>query len=131
MSRRFWLPSVMVLMVGCAKLDAEKTATLEGGDFKAFSIDGPSSEQKVNVSVTSTGASIDAYVVLEGDPDAALKIAAELMRGNKPPASVVDSKQKITQGTLSATIPAKKGYSILLVNGSTKQAEVKVKITGR
>jgi hypothetical protein len=131
MSRRFCLPAVLVLMAGCAKLDAEKSATLEGGSYKAFSIEPPKSEQKVSVAVTSTGAPIDAYLVLEGDSNAALKVAEDIMRGNKLPASVVDSKQKITEGTLSATVPAKKGYSILLLNSSSKTAELKVKITGR
>jgi hypothetical protein len=121
----------MVLMVGCSKLDAEKSATLEGGSFKAFSIDPPKSEQKVSVAVTSTGAPVDAYIVLEGDSNVALKIAEDMMRGMKPPASVVESKPKITEGTLSATIPAKKGYSILLINSSSKSTDVKIKITGR
>jgi hypothetical protein len=128
---RVWIAACLVLAAGCSKVNLEKSAALEPGDFKAVTIDAPRGEQKVSVSVTSTGAPIDVYVALEGDPDAALKLAEDLARGNKPPASVIAGKQKATEATLDAVIPARKSYSVLLVNGSTKKADVKIKIAGK
>ena len=128
---RFWIAARLLRAAGCGKVNMEKAATLEPGDFKAITIDAPRGEQKVSVSATSTGAPIDVYVALEGDQDAALKLAEDLARGNKPPSSVIASKQKDTEATLDAVIPARKGYSVLLVNGSTKKADVKIKIAGK
>jgi hypothetical protein len=128
---RFWIAACLVLAAGCGKVNLEKSATLEPGDFKAITIDAPRSEQKVSVSATSTGAPIDVYIALEGDPDTALKLAEDLARGSKPPASVIASKQKATEATFDAVIPARKGYSVLLVNGSTKKADVNIKIAGK
>jgi hypothetical protein len=124
----FWLVGVIVLAAGCGKINYEKTMVVEGGDFMAISVDPPRFEQKISVTVNSSGAPIDVYVVLEGDQNAALRIAEETLRSSKPLGSALDGKQKITDATLNATIPAKKGFSILLLNGGTKRADVKIKI---
>jgi hypothetical protein len=132
LSRRvIWLVGVMVLAAGCGKINVERTMSLDGGEFKVISVDPPRSEQKISVTVNSSGAPIDAYVVLEGDENAALKIAEDTIRSSKPLSSALDGKQKFTEASLNATIPAKKGFSILLLNGGTKKADVKIKITSR
>ena len=128
---RFWLVGVIALTAGCGKINVEKTTSLEAGEFTAFSVDPPRYEQKVSIAVTSSGAPIDAYVVLEGDQNAALKIAEDALRSSKPFLGALDGKQQITEATLHATIPAKKGFSVLLLNGGRNKADVKIRITSR
>jgi hypothetical protein len=65
---RFWIAARLLRAAGCGKVNMEKAATLEPGDFKAITIDAPRGEQKVSVSATSTGAPIDVYVALECQP---------------------------------------------------------------
>jgi hypothetical protein len=89
---RYSVALCLLLAAGCGKVNVEKSATLEPGDFQAITIDPPRSEQKVTVAVTATGAPVDVYVAFEGDQEAALKLADDLARGNKPPASVLASK---------------------------------------
>jgi hypothetical protein len=128
---RFWLVAVLALAAGCGKINVEKTRSLDAGEFTAFSVDPPRYEQKVSIAVTSSGAPIDAYVVLEGDQNAALKIAEDALRSSKPFLGALDGKQQITEATLHATIPAKKGFSVLLLNGGRNKADVKIRITSR
>src|ERR671925_286798 len=95
-SRR-WLVVLAVLAAGCAKLNLEKTVTLEPGEFRAITLDPHSSNQRVTVTAHSDGAPIDVYAVLEADQDAALKSAEQALRTNKSPNNAVDGRPKVTE----------------------------------
>ncbi len=115
-----------VLLAGCQKLDYEQTLKMEAGDVKSFPVDPPRSEQKVTVTVTSTIAPVNVYLVLEKDQEAALKALDHYQK----PVNPLASQEKTQDATLEATVPAKTGYVVLLA-GATKDTEVKIKITGR
>src|SRR5262245_41629835 len=127
---RCCLVALVVLSAGCAKVNVEKSTTLEPGEFRAITIDPSPSNQRVNIKVTSVGAPIGVYVILETDQNVALKVAADTLRTNITP-NAVDGRPKITDDTLTVPIPAKQGFSVLLINGSTKKTDVTVNIVGR
>jgi hypothetical protein len=124
----------LLALLGCQKLNKETTLSLEPGETKVYHIDGPRSEQKVNVVATSAGAPVDVYVILSDTPDAAAKLAEEksLASGGKL-SDALASKPQAEEASLDVTIPAKKPFAVLVVNpiNARKKTDVKLKVTGK
>ena len=127
---RCWLV-IVLLAAGCAKTNLDKTVTLEPGEFRAVTLDPLPSNQRITVTVHSAGAPIDVYAILEADEKAALKVAEESLRSNKPPTNVVDGRPKVNDTSFTVQVAAKSGLSVLLINGSTKKADVSITMVGR
>jgi hypothetical protein len=115
------LAAWLLTLVGCQKLRDERTVTIDppGGSHR-ITYSGPRSEQKVSVEVSSTGTPVDVYLVLAKDQAEAEKS----IETRKPPANVLDRKEKTTEATLEGTIPAKEDFCVLIY--ATEAATVKV-----
>ena len=111
--------------------DNRSLTTLEPGEFRAVTLDPLPSNQRITVTVHSAGAPIDVYAILEADEKAALKVAEESLRSNKPPTNVVDGRPKVNDTSFTVQVAAKSGLSVLLINGSTKKADVSITMVGR
>jgi hypothetical protein len=113
---------------GCSKFTYEKAYLLEVGNIKMINIDAPTKEQIVKVKATSeNNIPFSAYLVLENHAGEVEKDLANYKKPDKT--SVLDSKEKITEATLEAKVPAKSAYAVILA-GSTKDTTVHVKIEG-
>jgi outer membrane lipopolysaccharide assembly protein LptE/RlpB len=125
--RRCLLAALLLTLSGCGqRLNYETTVQLGDGEVQSLSIDPPKREQKVSVTVTSSGSPIDAYIVLDKDKEA----AKQALLDRKKPANPLDGKTKTQDATLEATIPANTGFAVLLGEAS-KSSQVKVKVSGR
>ncbi len=120
------LLSGMFLLAGCQPLKIEKTMAVPLRGVGSLIVDPPRYEQKVTVQVSSPGAPVSAYLVRESD----MAAAQTLMESGKAPSSPLAGKEKAEDFTLEATVPAKTGYALLL-RAEKKNANVKVKVTGR
>lgn len=116
---------VLALAAGCQRLNYDKTITIDPGAPFTVNWDPPRYDQKLTVTVTSPGRPVSAYLVKESDQEAATKA---LQEGKKPPAALA-SQENAEEINLSATIPAKTGFTLVLV--SNRKAEVRVKVVGR
>src|SRR5262245_44287879 len=115
-------------LVGCQRTIEDKTVTIEQGQRKATIVDAPTREQKVVAEVSSPGAPVDVYLVLEENR---LSVEDRLKNFKGPnPAKVINSKQQIESGSVEGTIPAGKEYAVI-VYAPKKRAEVHLKIIGR
>ncbi len=113
---------------GCQPLNYEKSLTLEPGSLKPVEISAPSRDQNIKVSVSSSGAPVSVYVVLQKDHDA---VESAILSSKKPDAAkVLASQENTDKATLDAKIPAKNDYVVLVYNGSSKSAQVKISVKG-
>jgi hypothetical protein len=126
-----WLIVSALLAAGCSKMNLDRTVTLEGGQFRAIMIDPQPSNQRITVTVTSSGPPIDVFAIREADENAALKVAEDALRSNKSPPNALDGRPKVTEATFTMSVAAKTSLSILLINGSSKKADVTIKMVGR
>jgi hypothetical protein len=125
--RRSLLAIVLLALPGCGqKLDYETTVDLDEGQVQSIAIDAPKREQKVSVTVTSSGSPIDVYVALDKDKEA----GKQALLDRQKPAQSLAHKVKTQEANLEATIPANTGFAILL-GGANKNSRVSVKVTGR
>lgn len=118
----------LTVAVGCQRLNVKRSIHVDPGtEVQEVIIDGPRSEQKVNVGITST-APIDVYVILSAEDQA---VKSKLLSGSKPDSNkVLDKALKVDNANLSAIIPAKNEFRILLT-GAKKPADVDVKVTSQ
>lgn len=116
-----------LLLLGCQRVNTERTWPMEHGEIKSLTVDAPRGEQKVLVAVNAGGAPVDVYLVLEADADAARDA---LLAERKPP-KVIASQEKVQDVLLDGTIPAGKGYQVLIRNNGGRNSDVKVKVTGK
>ena len=124
----FALVILGLFAAGCQKLDVEKTYTIGVGDVEVLQIDGPSKQQKVTVTVTTTFP-VNVHIVPESEHNAAM--SALPLNKKLDPSQVLGSMEKMETGmSVEGTVPAKAGYSVI-VSGATKKTEVTLKITGR
>ena len=114
-------------LTGCQRVNYEKTIQVDPLGVQEIVIDAPRSDQKVTVAVSSPGAAVNVYLVLEKDKQAAV----EALQADKKPANLLASKEKAEEATVEATVPAKNGYAVLLSSASGKKSDVKVKVTGK
>jgi hypothetical protein len=112
----------LAVTVGCQRLNVKRSIHVNPGDVQDMIIDGPRSQQKINVGIAST-APIDVYIILSAEEQA---VKSKLLAGQKPDESkVLDKALKVDNATLQATIPAKSEFRILLT-GAKKAADVEV-----
>jgi hypothetical protein len=124
-SRLLLLAFVVLSLTGCnSRLQYEKTLTAGPGNSPIFQVEGPRREQKVVVTFTSDKSPVDVYVTL--DPDSAAKEIEEY----KQPSNILAKKLKATEGTLEATVPAKKGFGAI-VAGAIRDTKVQIKMEGK
>jgi len=116
----------LVLAPGCQRLNDERTVHLDPTEIHEMEFDPPRYEQKLTVTVQSSGFPVSAYLVRTEDKDPAITG----LNKDQVLSSVLAKQEKATDMTLSATIPAKTGFTLLLKAG-TKGADVKVKTVGR
>jgi hypothetical protein len=114
---------------GCLKqrLEVESTMSVGPGEVQSKIIDAPRADQQVTVTLSSPGAPVSAYLVLEKNRQA---VQDALLSGKKP-ANVLDGKDKTEDATLQGTVPANEEFAVVVSNGGGKSAQVKVKIAGR
>jgi hypothetical protein len=113
---------------GCGRMAAlnyEKDMEIEGQGTKSFTVTAPNKEQKVNVLVRSNGVPLDVYVALEKD---LATLERQVTEQKAVTASCLTKKDKVTEGTLEATVPAGASFGVLLVNPGSKKASAAVKI---
>jgi hypothetical protein len=121
------LAALLAGLAGCQKLNYEKTITVAPAEVQAILVDAPSGEQKLTVDINPNGVAVDVYVVLEDKHEA---VKQKLLGGGKPdPADIRGGQEKLEGGKVEATIPAGKGFAVLIGN-ARKKTEVKVKVTG-
>jgi hypothetical protein len=106
--------ALLGLVSGCTKLNDERTVQVAPGDEHKLFIDPAKKEQRITVSVSSPGTPVNVSLLLENDPKKAL-----------------DSKEKVEEATLNATIPADNKAVVLLTSAGARTANVKVKITNK
>lgn len=114
---------LLVLVIGCTKLNEDLLVKLEPGVTEYRSIDPITKEQKVNVSAKSDGGQFDIYFFLAKDKAEVEKNPA------KAGAKLLGSKTKTTEATFSATVPANEMVTVSLVSADGKKSEVKLKLT--
>jgi hypothetical protein len=115
----------LLLLAGCQRLDTSATWKLETGDVYSLQIEPARGEQKVTATITASSP-VTACLVLDNDFPA----AREALQNDKAPSNPLDCKEKATDITLTATVPARQRYC-LVVGSARKETEVKVKVTGR
>src|SRR5262245_432385 len=108
---RVLLAILFLALPGCGqKLDYESSMQLDAGDVQWISIDSPKREQRVSVTVTSSGSPVDVYVVLGKDKEA----AKQALLDTKKPTESLANKVKTRESTLEVTIPANTGFAVLV-----------------
>jgi hypothetical protein len=117
----------LLVTAGCQQaVKDERTVAVDQFDIRS-AIYSPARDQQVTVEVSSPGAPVNVYVVLEKDRAAVEKSLGD----NKKPANVLASKEKVEQATLEVPIQAKNDFAVVLNGASGKTAQVKLKVTGR
>jgi hypothetical protein len=120
-----YLVGIAILVLpGCQRLHYQTNFKLNKGDFETCSVLPPRTAQEVTVTITSPGSPVEAYVVLEKDREAAQKA----VHNDLEPANAL-AKGRGEELTLSVSIPAKSGFSIL-VGGASKPCKGQIKATG-
>jgi hypothetical protein len=114
-------------MAACNRvtLNDERTVEVPIDTFKMINLDAVKRDQKVKVEVSSPGAAVSVYVVLEKDR-ATVQQALEV---DKRSDKILASTEKTESATLEANIPAGNAAVILLMSACGKTANVKVKST--
>lgn len=127
----FWGAALLVAP-GCGRLSVrtavERSLQLDGmgGDnIKSFAVSAASWQQGVKVHVRTDGPAVDVYLVLERDQE-----ALESQLSDQKPVTVqtLAKADKLTEGEISATVPAGNGFAVVIVNNNTKKATVALKI---
>ena len=122
------LVTLCLVGAGCKqRLNRESTVTVGPSEVQAVIVDAPRADQQVTATISSPGAPVSAYLVLEKNRLA----AQDALLSGKAPANVLGGKDKTEDATVEGTVPAKEEVAVLVYNPGGKPAQVKVKITGR
>jgi hypothetical protein len=121
------LAGLLLVQSGCQRLNVEKTITLIPGDTQAVLVDGPARDQQVEVTISSPGVPISAYLVYEKDRE---KVGQGLGVAVKTSPEILDRVEKKEDITLTYKIAAKQNFAVVMTEAN-KKTEVKVKIVGR
>ena len=123
--RKACLFVLLLIAVGCTKLNSESTVQVKPGDLKYTMVDPISKGQKINVSAKTSDGKFNVYCFLEKDK---ADVEKDLYQ-KKVSAKVLAHELKTGGADLNATIPANETAVILLTSDETKNVEVKLKIT--
>src|SRR6516162_1027559 len=123
--RKACLFVLLLIAVGCTKLNSERTVQVKPGDLKYTMVDPISKGQKINVSAKTSDGKFNVYCFLEKDK---ADVEKDLYQ-KKVSAKVLAHELKTGGADLNATIPANETAVILLTSDETKNVEVKLKIT--
>ena len=118
--------AMLPLFTGCQRLNDERTVSVSFADIHVIEYDSPRYDQKLTIEVRSPGAPVTVYLVLKENSEAGQK----RMNQNKAPEAALAGKDKTEEATLEGTVPAKKGF-VLLIRADKKKADVHVKTSGR
>jgi hypothetical protein len=77
------------------------------------------------VYVRTDGPAVDVYLVLERDQEA---LESQLSDQKAVTVQTLAKAEKVTEGEISATVPAGDGFAVVIVNNNTKKASVALKI---
>jgi hypothetical protein len=122
----FGCTALLLSLVGCQRLNDERTVNLPLGSLSAIEYSAPRYEQKVTVTASSPGAPVTVYLVRKEESEAAQR----LVDGGKAPTTPLAGKEEAEEITLEATVPPKTAYVVIL-RADKKNAEVKLKVIGR
>jgi hypothetical protein len=116
-----------IAMAGCnrVKLNDERTIEVAVGRNNSIVLDAVKKDQKIKVEISSPGAAVNVYVLLEKDREA----VEEVIEALKPSDKILAGEEKTEGATLEANIAAGNAAVILFTNASGKTASVKVKTT--
>lgn len=114
----------VVFLAGCpkSKIHEKKTYDMEGGTSRELVIEAPSGEQKIKVAFTSTAGPVSVYVLQEDK----LGDKKDDIDEDKLPAAAVLGKEKGKDGSINVTVPAKKGYRIVIYTDKKTTVTVNV-----
>jgi hypothetical protein len=117
------------LLAGCQRTLYDKAVTIDGVTYvHEVDVDAPTREQKVAVEFSSPGVPVDVWVVVTEKKPAVKNNLMGRMRPND--ADVLGGKEQAESGTVEATVPAGKDYTVL-VGRASKKTEVRLKVMGR
>jgi len=122
---------LMVLMAtaGCQKLSnpvlVDETISVPSLENKSKIIDGPKQDQKVSITAQSSEGNFDLYVVFESD---AKRVMDELSEPRPVTGNVLGKKTKTKDASLDVSIPAGKGFAVIVSNSGPKDVAVKLKV---
>jgi len=128
MRRAFGRASCLILLVlvGCHKLNYEKSESLSPGETKTYTVEAPKGDQKVRVVARSSEGPVSVYLVLQHEAQA---VEAAITGGHTPPKDkVLAGAEKQNEVTLDATVPAKNEFTVI-VGGASKKTTITVKVT--
>jgi hypothetical protein len=121
------LACLALTLAGCNKaLNFQKTLEVGPGEIKSFTVDAPRQNQKLTVTFKSSVTPVDVYIVLEKD----LELVSKELQDYKKPGAVLNKLEKSKEGTVSADIPAKAEFGVI-VTGAVKDTSVEVKLTSK
>jgi hypothetical protein len=121
---RFVGVAVAVLaLAGCQKVAFDQTSTLDPSGVQTFVIDAPARGQEVTLTVTATSP-IDVYIAAEKDVNQAKNDV-------RAPKTSLASKKGVEKDTLTASIPAKTAYGIVLLGTPKTKAGTSVTVSLR
>jgi hypothetical protein len=127
-----FLGAVLIVASGCGRLAVrtavERTLQIDGmgGDnIKSFAVSAATWQQRVKVYVRTDGPAVDVYLVLERDQEA---LESQLSDQKAVTVQTLAKAEKVTEGEISATVPAGDGFAVVIVNNNTKKASVALKI---
>jgi hypothetical protein len=118
----------VLCLTGCGGLQDQREVIIPPAEVRELTIAPVDKGRKVTVSCASPGTPVNVYLVLAADRDAGMQ---SLQSSGKPPAKVLDSKEKTEDATLTATVPANSGCAVLFTSAGNQTATVKVQITGK
>ncbi len=115
---------ILTGLSGCGKLNYNRSETLDSGDVKTYTIDGPSAEQTIRIVVKSTEAEVSVAVIPTKEMPTPFNIdGLEKVKAYATKANAKDIE-------LETKIPAKVDFTVL-VYGAKKSTPITVSIQGK
>lgn len=115
----------LLLLVGCQRLNYEKTFTLDAPYWTA-SFDAPRGDQKVTVTATSTEEPINVFLILTEDTKEGERAAESQIK----PEKALGARENSKEISFEATVPAKKEFTVFisLAKGARRKTDIKLSV---
>ncbi len=118
----FVLIATLASMIGCAKINANKSFDLDVGEAKHFTLDNVGGKIRVEVSSTEP---VNVDVVVADKADSVLNEISSMKRPAKD--KVLDQQSKTKAMTSEVTVPGSQGIGVVVSgNVGPKKASVKI-----